>query len=121
MNEPSVTHSGPLPDHDAVVAMCTVNPIPREVCLDNMKRAESPPPMWNRVTVFEVAGVIDEGWPGNDERGLPVEWYGSLKNLSKNIFKRGWILRQKLFVLEGNVTSPPPLSKINRAPWHISR
>ena len=22
--------------------------------------------------------MVDEGWPGNNERGLPVEWYGSL-------------------------------------------
>ena len=45
--------------------------------------------MWNRVTFFEWTGVVDEGWPGNDERGLPVEWYRSLKNLSKNILKGG--------------------------------
>ena len=69
-----------------------------------------------RITIFEGEGVVDEGWPGNDERGLPVEWYGLLKNLSKNILERGWILRQKLFLLEEYVTScpppPPPLQKL---------
>ena len=58
--------------------------------LDNLKQAESPPsPMWNRVTIFEGAGMVDEGCLGNNESGLPVEWYGSLKNLSKNNLKRG--------------------------------
>ena len=47
------------------------------------------PPMWNKVIFFEGAGVVDEQWLGNDERGLPVEWYRSLKDLSKNILKRG--------------------------------
>ena len=118
MNLPSVTHSGPLSNHDAVVAMCTVN-------LFRMGFSESlPPPYWNRVTIFEGAGVVDERCPGNNERGLPVEWYGSLKNLSKNILKRGQILRQKLFLREGYVTyspPPPPPSKTNRAPWYVSR
>ena len=45
--------------------------------------------MWNRVTIFEGAGVVDEGCPGNDKSGLPVEWYGLLKNLYKNSLKRG--------------------------------
>ena len=87
---------------------------------DKKKQGSSEsPPIRNRATSFEGAGVVDEGWPGNDERGLPVEWYGSLKlkNLSKNILKRGWILRQNLFLREGYVTScllppPPPLQKL---------
>ena len=43
MNEPSVTHSGllGLPDHDAIVAMCTYS---TWGLLDNLKWAESPPP-----------------------------------------------------------------------------
>ena len=93
---------GPLLDHDAVVAMCTVNPIPYAVfwIIWNGQNLPRPPlHMWNRVAIFEGAGVVDEWWPGNNERGLLVEWYGSLKNLSKNILKMGWILR---------TSCPPP-------------
>ena len=57
--------------------------------------------MWNRVTSFEGAGVVDEGWLGNDERGLPVEWYGSLKNLSKNIFRKGVDTEAKIVATGG--------------------
>ena len=118
MNEPSVTSSGPLPDHDAVVVMCTVNPIPHGIFWIICKGLNLPPPPCG----IELQFLRVQGWwmrdgrvPGNYERGLPVEWYGSLKNLSKNILKRGSILRQKLLLCD---FLPPPPRRLQKLIMH---
>ena len=70
--------------------------------------------------------MVDEGWPGNNERGLPVEWYGSLKNLSKKHREKRVDTEAKI-VPTGGVSDflppppPPTSSKTNRAPWYVSR
>ena len=70
-----------------------------------------PPPFRNRVTIFAGAGVVDEGWPGNDERGLVVRGVQVIKESFQKHLEKGVDTEAKIVPTGGvcDFLPPPPL------------